>query len=83
MTMTTKEDSKLHEFSINFHSSEEYRHQCEVWQVLRWRAENRDKAVTYLNLVRQKRGDVVATKLENDCKEQWAKGNRGIKGDWR
>jgi DNA gyrase/topoisomerase IV subunit B len=83
VTMTTKEDSKLHEFSINFHSSEEYRHQCEVWQVLRWRAENRDKAVTYLNLVRQKRGDVVATKLENDCKEQWAKGNRGIKGDWR
>ena len=64
-------------------STEKYRHQCEVWQVLRWRAENRDKAVTYLNLVRQKRGDVVATKLENDCKEQWAKGNRGIKGDWR
>lgn len=61
----------------------EHRHRCEVWQVLRWRAENRDKAVTYLNLVRQKRGDVVATKLENDCKEQWAKGNRGIKGDWR
>jgi hypothetical protein len=61
----------------------EHRHRCEVSQVLRWRAENRDKAVTYLNLVRQKRGDVVATKLENDCKEQWAKGNRGIKGDWR
>lgn len=83
MTMTTEEDSKLHEFSMNFHSSEEYRHQCEVRQVLRWRAENRDKAVSYLQLVRQKRGDVVATKLERDCKEQWAKGNRGIKGNWR
>jgi hypothetical protein len=73
----------VHEFSINFHSSEEYRHQCEVWQVLRWRAENRDKAVSYLQLVRQKRGDVVATKLERDCKEQWARGNRGEKDDWR
>ncbi len=51
--------------------------------MLRWRAEIRDKAVSYLQLVRQKRGDVVATKLERDCKEQWAKGNRGIKGDWR
>ena len=64
-------------------NSEEYRHQCEVRQVLRWRAENRDKAVSYLQLVRQKRGDVVATKLERDCKEQWARGSRGIKGDWR
>lgn len=82
MTMTTEEDSKLHEFSMNFHSSEEYRHQCEVWQVLRWRSENRDKAVSYLQLVRQKRGDVVATKLENDCKEQWAKGSKGEYGKW-
>lgn len=62
---------------------EDLRHQCEVRQVLRWRAENRDKAVSYLQLVRQKRGDVVATKLERDCKEQWARGSRGIKGDWR
>ena len=73
----------MHEFSMNFHSSEEYRHQCEVRQVLRWRAENRDKAVSYLQLVRQKRGDAKADKLERDTKEQWAKGNRGIKGDWR
>ena len=64
-------------------SSEEYRHQCEVWQVLRWRAENRDKAVIYLNLVRQRRDEAAANKLERDTKEQWSKGNRGIKGDWR
>lgn len=64
-------------------TEEDFRHRCEVWQVLRWRVENRDKAVSYLNLVRQRRGDVVATKLEQDVKEQWAKGNRGIKGDWR
>lgn len=64
-------------------NSEEYRHQCEVRQVLRWRAENRDKAVSYLNLVRQRRDEAAANKLEKDCKEQWAKGNRGEKDDWR
>lgn len=64
-------------------NSEEYRHQCEVRQVLAWRTEDRDKAMKYLSLVRQKRGDDVATKLEQDCKVQWAKGNRGEKGDWR
>jgi hypothetical protein len=51
--------------------------------VLRWRAENRDKAVSYLQLVRQRRDEAAANKLEKDCKEQWARGSRGIKGDWR
>ena len=64
-------------------SSEEYRHQCEVRQVLRWRAEDRSKAIDYLANVRQKRGNTVADQLEKDCKEQWSKGNRGDKGDWR
>ena len=64
-------------------TEEDFRHRCEVWQVLRWRAESRDKAVSYLNLVRQRRGEAAANKLERDTKEQWAKGNRGIKGDWR
>lgn len=61
----------------------EHRHQCEVRAILAWRTEDRDKAMKYLSLVRQKRGDNVATKLEQDCKVQWAKGNRGEKGDWR
>jgi hypothetical protein len=64
-------------------TEEDFRHRCEVWQVLRWRAENRDKAVSYLNLVRQRRDEAAANKLERDTKEQWSKGNRGIKGDWR
>ena len=64
-------------------TEEDLRHRCEVWQVLRWRAENRDKAVSYLQLVRQRRDEAAANKLERDTKEQWAKGNRGIKGDWR
>ena len=64
-------------------TEEDFRHRCEVWQVLRWRAENRDKAISYLQLVRQRRDEAAANKLERDTKEQWAKGNRGIKGDWR
>jgi len=64
-------------------TEEDFRHRCEVWQVLKWRAENRDKAVSYLQLVRQRRDEAAANKLERDTKEQWAKGNRGIKGDWR
>lgn len=73
----------MHEFSMKSHSTEEYRHQCEVSQVLRWRAEDRNKAIDYLARVRKARGDLVAEKLANDCKEQWARGNRGTKGDWR
>lgn len=34
-------------------------------------------------LVRKMRGDNAADKLEKDCKEQWMRGARGIKGDWR
>lgn len=59
------------------------RHQAEVRQVLAWRAEDRNKAMEYLIQVRKARGDAVAYKLQEDCKEQWAKGNRGNLGDWR
>jgi hypothetical protein len=62
---------------------EEERHRCEVRQVLRWRTEDRNKAIDYLGRVRKARGDAAADKLARDCKEQWAKGNRGIEGDWR
>jgi hypothetical protein len=75
--MTIEENLRL------FKMSEVYRHQCEVRQVLRWRVENRDKAVGYLNKVRQKRDEAAANKLERDTRDQWAKGNRGEKDDWR
>lgn len=67
----------MHEFF------EENRHQCEVRQILRWRSEDRSKAIEYLSKVRAKRGDKLTEKLQKDCSEQWAKGNRGIEGDWR
>jgi hypothetical protein len=63
--------------------SEEYRHRCEVWAVIRWRAQDRNKSSEYLQLVRKMRGNNAADKLEKDCKEQWERGNRGLKGDWR
>jgi hypothetical protein len=62
---------------------EEQRHRCEVNQVLRWRVESRPKSSDYLQDVRKKRGNKAADKLEKDCKEQWQRGNRGLKGDWR
>ena len=64
-------------------SLEEDRHQHEVRQVLRWRAEDRNKALQYLSAVRQKRGNDAADRLQKDCAEQWSKGNKGVKGDWR
>ena len=62
---------------------EEHRHRCEVRQVLAWRTEDRGKAMDYLAMVRQKRGDQAADKLEKDCRDQWERGNRGKWGDWR
>ena len=61
-------------------NSEEHRHRCEVRTVLRWRVEDRNKALEYLSLAKKKRN---TEKLEVDCREQWSRGNRGEIGDWR
>jgi len=68
--------------SNSMENLEQERHRCEVRQVLRWRVEDRNKAIEYLNLVREKRKE-KAKQLEDDCKKQWELGNRGDKGDWR
>lgn len=60
---------------------EQERHRCEVRQVLRWRVEDRNKALEYLKLVKEKRKE-KANKLELDCKKQWELGSRGEKGEW-
>ena len=73
----------MDEVSLKIHAVEDERHRCEVRQVLRWRAEDREKAMEFLTKVRKHRGDITAEKLAKDCKEQWSKGNRGIEGDWR
>lgn len=63
-------------------NTEQYRHRCEVRTILRWRTEDRNKAIEYLSIVRNKRGDRIAQLLEKDCREQWAKGSRGDEGIW-
>jgi len=69
MTMTTMDDLEIE------------RHRSEVRQVLRWRVEDRNKALEYLKLVREKRKE-KAKQLEDDCRKQWELGNRGEKGEW-
>ena len=63
-------------------NSELHRHRCEVRQVLKWRTQDRNKAIEYLSLVIKKRGDRTAQLLEKDCKEQWSKGSRGDESVW-
>jgi hypothetical protein len=61
---------------------EQERHRCEVRYVLQLRVQDRNNAMEYLSLVREKRKE-KAKQLEDDCKKQWELGNRGDKGDWR
>jgi hypothetical protein len=62
---------------------EEERHRCEVRQVLRWREQDRNKAINYIELVRKRRGDKMANSLHKDSADQWVAGNRGLEGDWK
>ncbi len=62
---------------------EDYRYKCEIRYILQWRTADRNVAINYLSDVRKRRGDALADKMQKDCAEQWAKGNRGEKGDWR
>jgi rubrerythrin len=62
-------------------SNEEYRHQSEVRQHLKWRSEKGidwyRKYISTYGFGRRK------TKLLGDVAEQWNKGNRGQKGEWK
>lgn len=69
MTMTTMDDL------------EDERHKAEVRYVLQLRVQDRNKAMEYLSLVREKRKE-KAKQLEDDCRKQWELGNRGDKGKW-
>lgn len=62
---------------------EEERFRCEVRQILKWRVQDRNKAMEYLALVEKRRGEAVAAKLRNDARSQWEKGSRGINGEWK
>ena len=77
MTLIIMESLKVHEFF------EEQRHQAEVRQVLKWRVQDRNKAMEYLLAVEKRRGEILANKLRLDARMQWEKGNRGLDGDWK
>ena len=68
--------------SNSMENLEQERHRCEVRYVLQLRVQDRNKAMEYLSLVREKRKE-KAKQLEDDCRKQWELGNRGEKGDWR
>ena len=64
-------------------SSEQYRHQCEVRALLRWRYElGKPFVLAFLSKVEQKRGKVAAMQLEKDVIAQWTLGNRGQHDVW-
>ena len=64
-------------------TSEEYRHQCEVRTILRWRlTEGRMKVIDYFAKVSISRGKEAGDRLEDDCRTQWSLGNRGQDGQW-
>ena len=62
---------------------EEQRHQSEVRQVLKWRVQDRNKAMEYLLAVEKRRGEDAANRLRTDSRIQWEAGNRGIDGNWK
>lgn len=65
-------------------ASEQHRHRCEVRQVLAWRVERGlDWVKGWLAGVPKFRGQAGADRLRDDCRTQWAAGNRGARDDWR
>jgi len=69
--------------STKYAEVEQYRHECEVREVIKKRIADRLNALEYLNLVEQKRGKKAGDRLRNDVLTQWRLGNRGEHGDWR
>lgn len=64
---------------------ETFRHRCEVrWLLQLYGREGKTGVNRYIGLVRDARGDECADRLLSDCRDQYARGNRGFeKGEWR
>ena len=60
--------------------SEEYRHQCLVRYVIRWRIKDRKEALRFLSKWEKDHKD---KRLDEDVRRQWFRGNRGKHNDWR
>lgn len=69
----------------------EYMYRCLVREVIKMRIKSRDSAYRWLNgysddTGRWKKGWNELhpeSKLEEDVRDQWAKGNRGNQGEWK
>ena len=62
---------------------EAWRHECEVRQALRWRAERGGVWLDgWMAAVAEKRGREAAIRIRRDVVEQWRLGNRGEAGRW-
>ena len=70
---------------------DEHRHRCLVRWVIKKRIEDRDGAYRWLNgyiddAGRHHKGwnDLhKGSRLEQDVRDQWSKGNRGTEGEWK
>ena len=71
----------------NYKQSEEYRHRCEVRWCLTQLADRGSHAKewfrAWLELVEKARGVSAKDLLYRDAREQWKRGNRGERDDWR
>lgn len=62
-------------------NGEKYRYECEVRYLLKYRQENGLQG--FQEYLRNSKFGPRLAKLKSDIADQWAKGNRGEKGDWR
>lgn len=64
-------------------SSEIYRHQCEVRDIIAKRIKRgRSWAHEHLDGIEKHRGKKARSRLESDILQQWGLGNRGERGLW-
>ncbi len=59
--------------------SKEFFYQCLVRDVIKKRLADRDKAFEFMGRWEMRHPD---SKLREDVKYQWSKGNRGKEGEW-
>ena len=72
-------------------ADDEHRHRCLVRWLIKKRIQNRDDAHIWLNGYSDDRGRHQKgwkelhpkSRLEDDVRDQWTKGNQGTEGEWK
>ena len=73
------------------HGEDEHRHRCLVRHIIQMRIKDRDSAYRWFNGYSDQNRRYHKgwnelhpnSCLERDVRDQWAKGNRGNKGEWK